>query len=42
MYERNLEELGEKWNEFKQYYFVEDISFYMYMLDQYCYPKREK
>ncbi|KAG2216254.1 hypothetical protein INT45_013797, partial [Circinella minor] len=41
MYAKNPEEFDVKWNEFRQYYLVEDITFYTYMFDYY-YPKREK
>ncbi|KAG2220579.1 hypothetical protein INT45_008760, partial [Circinella minor] len=37
----NPEEFDVKWNEFRQCYLVEDITFYTYMFDYY-YPKREK
>ncbi|KAI7846621.1 hypothetical protein BDC45DRAFT_583432 [Circinella umbellata] len=41
MYAKDAEEFDVKWNEFRQYYLVEDITFYTYMFDYY-YPKREK
>ncbi|KAI7853224.1 hypothetical protein BDC45DRAFT_158887 [Circinella umbellata] len=41
MYPKDPEEFDVKWNEFRQCYLVEDITFYTYMFDYY-YPKREK
>ncbi|KAI7846974.1 hypothetical protein BDC45DRAFT_45519 [Circinella umbellata] len=41
MYAKDPEEFYVKWNEFRQCYLVEDITFYTYMFDYY-YPKREK
>ncbi|KAI7851510.1 hypothetical protein BDC45DRAFT_515931 [Circinella umbellata] len=41
MYANDPEEFDVKWNEFRQCYLVEDITFYTYMFDYY-YPKRKK